>query len=714
MPFSSTQSAARIPKFEVHGSESESDATQPSSPAFSKLKRNASLRTKSAPNMRPRTSRHTSSSPTASQATASPVSTPAAAVEDKATQSNAATMLRQPTRSDSLNSISSLEDVAQRRSRGRKLDRTTESELHHAVATIKQTRSLSPSGEGRRPSDPHVVALPILNKSASTIALPTLSLRGKDESALDVANYMTDDDIPSPHKMIRKKSGELVRSSLKPGKGRRPSSMPATPNGSKNVHFDRKLEHVRHFLYTEKPAAVSTTTSPTQEYADELGFPWGKTGADVGDNYELSIELPNFIPEAQQAENSGAIIKVETVYLSSDRKSLIGRVAVRNLSFEKSVRVRYTMDSWRTTSESAAEHTNDVRKKHRDDGFDRFLFDIKIDDFSGVTDKTMFFCVRYNVAGQEYWDSNGGQNFRVEFHNRERQRRVSLTRRGSDPPARKTNMSLDDEAIRAEVSRTHSHRNVKSDESLIFENIYDNRTKQALEEELERPIPMKRGRKVNANDAFSNRYDFGASLSAAIAAANSMLQGSGDEIQQKTPRPNFSSPAYNPYFGDVSPQVGGEVSPPSLAPFVESPMTATPLSSGDNSPRPGTGTGTNPLAHNNAYQTLLHNYCFFGTARAAVPSGPAPSSSSTAMQRSASRDEPQTAAYSAPIDIAPRDDRSVTPTLPHAGSPAKHHILADAGNGSGGASPSLCGLSSLNDSPAQDIRSGASTPVIRT
>lgn len=585
--------------------------------------------------------------------------------------------------------------------RGRKLDRTIESELHHAVATIKQTRSLSPSGESRRPSDTLVIPIAVLNKSQSTIALPTLSLEHKDDSAVDASSDLGDDDIPMSHKMIRKKSGELVRSSLKPGKGRRPSSMPATPNGSKNVHFDRKLEHVRHFLYTEKPAAVSTTTSPTQEYANELGFPWGKT--DSNDKYELSIELPNFVPEAQQAENSGAIIKVETVYLSSDRKSLIGRVAVRNLAFEKAVRVRYTMDHWRTTSESSAEHTNDVRKKHRDDGFDRFLFDIKIDDFSGVTDKTMFFCVRYIVAGREYWDSNGGQNFRVEFHNREKQRRVSLTRRGSDPPARKTSMTLDDEALRAEVTRTHSHQTAKSDESLILENIYDNRTKQSLEEDLERPIAMKRGKRPTGNDAFSNRYDFGASLSAAIAAANSLLQGSGDEIQSKGARPNFTSPSYNPYFGDVSPRVGGEVSPPSLAPFVESPMDATPLSSGDNSPRPGTGM---PLANNNAYQTLLHNYCFFGSARVAVPSGP---QASLATTRAATK-ENQQAQTVGPIDIISRDNNT-TPTPLHHGSPVKALPMMEANS----SSPSVCGLSSLNDSPSQnDIRSGATTPVIRT
>ncbi|KAI9211583.1 hypothetical protein DS838_003525 [Geotrichum bryndzae] len=76
--------------------------------------------------------------------------------------------------------------------------------------------------------------------------------------------------IPSsPSSILRKKSGERVKSSLKLPSLVRHQSMPAT---SKMVHFDAKLERVRHFLYSEKPTAVSAQSSPTEERPK---FHWG-------------------------------------------------------------------------------------------------------------------------------------------------------------------------------------------------------------------------------------------------------------------------------------------------------------------------------------------------------------------------------------------------------------------------------------------------------
>lgn len=517
-----------------------------------------------------------------------------------------------------------------------------EHKLHEAVSSIKVTRSMSPEIDSREvlekqttvpsveiitPSNQTSPEVELLSKqmhakSASLHNLGTIQLPG-DAKSDNCAIEFESDSAPSkcrPHRMVRKKSGELVRSSLKLGaKGRRPASMPSTPAYTKNVHFDRKLEHIRHFLHSEKPAAVSATTSPTQDYMSNSEFPF--TDSSAVDELDLTIELPNFIPEAQQTDNEGAIIKVETVYLSTDRRSLIGRVAVRNLSFQKSVCVRYTLDHWRTTSETGAEYTQDVRKKHRDDPFDRFLFSIKIDDFNGVTDKTMFFCVRYNTAGQDYWDSNGGQNFRVEFH-----RRPVAARRNSDPPkmAPIRSNSIDDVALNLGDNVALRNVPMTSPNSLIFENIYDDHPSTTFaDQDQEKPIKMKSvGRRGAASsDSFSNRYDFGASLSAAIAAANTMLQGSGDEVRLKSKRTQVehieNATTYNPYFSVKPSQLyadekeeAGIVSP-TFPPGLDSSQCNTPTSSGNVSPVPGVTTNsTEPSGKDQAYQSLLDKYCF--------------------------------------------------------------------------------------------------------
>lgn len=545
---------------------------------------------------------------------------------------------RSPTDS-ACSSDSDLDSTPKTTVRGRRIDKELEHKLHEAVSSIRVTRSQSPEFE-RRTSDDSVIGVPSVvltnvprsvtttlvpesglghARSASHQGLPILSLHTpfSTDSSSAVESDAEDSSLPSrPHRMVRKKSGELVRSSLKSG-GRRPASMPSTPVFTKNVKFDRKLEHIRHFLHSEKPAAVSATTSPSQEYFGNDDFPFRSSPRKSEDDYELTIELPNFIPEAQQTDNEGAIIKVETVYLSTDKRSLIGRVAVRNLAFQKYVCVRYTLDYWRTTSESAAEYTEDVRKRQRDDPFDRFLFHIKIDDFSGVTDKTMFFCVRYNTAGQDYWDSNGGQNFRVEFHNRS-----VANRRASDPPLmqpiRRT--SADDIEVRLDSQNT-SHA-LKSPRSLIFENIYDDHPSAVQDdddhgESVKTKSPSKR---VGANDSFSNRYDFGASLTAAIAAANHMLQGSGEEIKLKNKGniehvEHVGATPYNPYFA-VKPEHLEAESKDTVEPKQISSKSSTPASSGDVSPVPGISSRpSDSTDQGRAYQTLLDNYCFVSLTR---------------------------------------------------------------------------------------------------
>ncbi|KAK9389187.1 putative phosphatase regulatory subunit-domain-containing protein [Lipomyces mesembrius] len=267
----------------------------------------------------------------------------------------------------------------------------------------------------------------------SDLALPAIT-SSKSMLDLRVNSSVVDDtdleDHPAP-RMVRKKSGELVKPSLK---SRRPSSVPSTPTYPKNVHFDTHLEHVRHFLQAERPAAVSNEASPADEKDDEF-FPWmprsqhrrNQLAGDEDDDsdsmperspspstlYDWELVLPNF-PERP---NENAVVFVERVFLSADQRSLLGHVAVKNLAFMKWVAAKFTLDYWKTVSEVRADFTNILpgRLPRPPQGYDRFTFSIKLQDFSKLEHKTLFFCVRYSVNGQEYWDSNNSHNYQVEF-----------------------------------------------------------------------------------------------------------------------------------------------------------------------------------------------------------------------------------------------------------------------------------------------------------
>jgi hypothetical protein len=310
-------------------------------------------------------------------------------------------------------------------------------ELEKAIRSIPQRRDTSPNAKPSAPeapsppeqgqkSSPEVLSARIHDKLLRSRCPSDAGLKaGKKSERNDDDSDVEDDAYRIAHPMVRKKSGELVKSSLKSPLHRRPSSMPSTPTFPKAVHFDSHLEHVRHFLQAEQPTAVSADSSPVEtEVESEDKFPFPSDHAPV---FEWEISLPNF-PES--VDRSRSPLKVERVFLSHDKKSLLGVVAVANIAYHKSVVARFTIDFWQTTSEVTAEYNNEARKKQREDGYDSFIFKIKLEDITNLEKKTLFFCVRYRVADQEHWDNNSTTNYQVLF------KKKVISKGGMDTAAR--------------------------------------------------------------------------------------------------------------------------------------------------------------------------------------------------------------------------------------------------------------------------------------
>jgi hypothetical protein len=94
---------------------------------------------------------------------------------------------------------------------------------------------------------------------------------------------------------------------------------------------------------------------------------------------------------------------------------LEGTLLVRNITYQKTVMVRYTLDEWETVNDVwawyAVAETN---------GWDRFKFSVSLDQ--GLENRVMWFVAKYDGQGQgnggecvEWWDNNGGRNYRVGF-----------------------------------------------------------------------------------------------------------------------------------------------------------------------------------------------------------------------------------------------------------------------------------------------------------
>lgn len=519
--------------------------------------------------------------------------------------------------------------------------------LHNAMIQIPQHRSSSPNtngsrerqssltvdllalpsqtnGEGMRHSlsDGSLVDLAGGNRKIShtrsatepQLLLPQSSEVSLTGSSVTVSDEETDDDIMRKPQMVRKKSGELVRPALRGSSRRRPSSVPGTPTFSKAVHFDSHLEHVRHFLQVDRPLAVSAGTSPAETYESDTEYPFSGDDRSTARSppFEWEIVVNNF--PADTPFRKAQVVQLERVWLSTDQKSLIGSVAVANLAFQKQVTCRFTLDYWKTTSEVAAEYLCEILPAETSVSRDRFQFTIKLSDLANLESKTLYFCIRYNVNGQEHWDNNNGVNFQADF------RKKPLPQNGKRPicAASRPLNGLPKSNRRSNPSTAPRPKSMPagSDE---FGAIAKLTLDQSIEDylgESEKGTSRLKGVKSSGSlptddlstrlaapsgRAFQGRYDFTASLTAALQTAKDQ-----DDLYMKphkrTVNPTFEvtkSPNSSPVAGYSSMPVPGADSIPKTMP------PPAPLGKPAGSPTIATA----------SYDEIINKFCFVRISR---------------------------------------------------------------------------------------------------
>ncbi|KAI5295193.1 hypothetical protein KEM52_002085 [Ascosphaera acerosa] len=479
-------------------------------------------------------------------------------------------------------------------------------------------------------------------------------------------------------KMVRKKSGELVRPALRMRP--RPASVPGTPTYIKAVHFDAKLEHIRHFLQVDKPTAVSADTSPVDNYDGDNEFPFGSENRsdDESDRGETTVRpQPGFEWDARIANypshpesRKDMVVRLERIFLTPDNKNLVGVVSVANLAFHKSVVARFTFDYWKTTSEVVAEYNPDVRRKKRQTchgvEYDRFDFSISLADQANLQSRQLFVCIRYCVGQEEHWDNNNWMNYNINFSRRynkhgERlqaekhslgaprsRRAVSASACMASPAADWVNLpalnpiAAKDSAgssIKTSSSAVPSTTPRRAQHSAVFSETYNfsncepravsvedevgvisptesarasppsaerqlslETKTAALDLDDDAPEPTRRG----AAKAFATRYDFGASLSAAMQPPTGDRQEVFDPVTS-----SMSSRSSRGIVAQSDKADDSTVQPVAKASTVNSSETRKPY-------------------HQSAlYKELVDRYCFYGTGKPATSASVAETTAQT-------------------------------------------------------------------------------------
>lgn len=481
-------------------------------------------------------------------------------------------------------------------------------ELQQALQGIDQKRQSSPSTEviervnDSKPQPPVTLARSLSaearkiahSRSSSEIMLSQHMMHPINTETIissSDGSDAEDDELRIKPPLLRKKSGELVKPALRPPSRRRPSSMPGTPTYSKAVHFNEEIEQVRHFLQVDRPIAVSAGSSPVETYDSESEYPFSDNSRSK--TPEWDIKLANF-PSSNSYERQTAPVRVERIFLASDHQTLVGNITVANLSFHKLVVARFTLDYWKTTSEVVAEFNHDVRKKQKEDGYDRFNFNIKLADQANLESKTLLLCVRYQVNGQEYWDNNNAMNYQVDFIKKAKQRghKRPTASLGAVPRSRHSPL--------APRPRSMPAASFDDDFGHEFETKFQFGSGRAiigespssvikLKPKSKRTVPQNQAPPSQVSQAFASRYDFGASLTAALSNAQTAL---GDRSGLKLDKDKM-----NKGYFDRS------------IPTAQSHATSAPIPGA----RPDSLTLEKPDLQSAEYNELIQKFCFFGT-----------------------------------------------------------------------------------------------------
>lgn len=212
--------------------------------------------------------------------------------------------------------------------------------------------------------------------------------------------------------LLRKKLGELVKSSLKLPNLARSVSSPGMLSPNKSVRFASRLANVKMFDGNDSPSTVATAEntplgSPHHEEMDSY-FQLNWNDEETSSEEENDVVHPyQMISSDVTGGDKNKVVNLKEVYLVEDE--LIGKIMVENIAFEKKISIKLTFNNWKTKI-IINNHINFVKSINN---FDEFEFKIDLSNLPCHINLEMV--VKYEVNNQVYWDNNFNQNYHIKL-----------------------------------------------------------------------------------------------------------------------------------------------------------------------------------------------------------------------------------------------------------------------------------------------------------
>ncbi|KAJ8339121.1 hypothetical protein SKAU_G00359070 [Synaphobranchus kaupii] len=144
-------------------------------------------------------------------------------------------------------------------------------------------------------------------------------------------------------------------------------------------------------------------------FADHKGL--SLTAVKVFSEFEDPIDIPlspssDYLLYRQRLERQNVCLE----HCTLQERSLTGTVAVKNLSYEKAVKVRITFDTWKSHTDVECSYVKDTYAGCSDR--DTFSFQLGLPEQLRPHERVEF-AIYYEVDGHAYWDSNQDQNYGI-------------------------------------------------------------------------------------------------------------------------------------------------------------------------------------------------------------------------------------------------------------------------------------------------------------
>lgn len=200
----------------------------------------------------------------------------------------------------------------------------------------------------------------------------------------------------------------------------------------KLVRFASTLENVKMFNGKDSPSTVSLQNTPVgspnafnfdlRDYFSshrnftDLGLSDLDSDLDSDTFVEYTkdklyrVSSSNFSAPKNIYDKQNCPVYLQQMTLGADKKSLVLMVMCQNLAFEKQISLKLTYNNWQST---LIFNSSSYVKSFSSVNFDQFKFVIPLSHLPSLISAQ--FCLRYEVNGQTYWDSNSGKNYNVVF-----------------------------------------------------------------------------------------------------------------------------------------------------------------------------------------------------------------------------------------------------------------------------------------------------------